>query len=183
MRLLDLLCGTILLCLAALKVGLWVGVLQPPAASGEVSFSTGVSDSLSVGSKSPLADSPVPALLHDSLPGSSGPGLILALVTLVEAGLGISFLMGRSPRASALGLVLLGAGFCLWTLFVGPRTIASPDCGCFGPFELKYAEHALVAGAVLALGGVQAALVPRRSARRGLRPDGPSRIAEAGAAE
>ena len=84
-------------------------------------------------------------------------------VAVAESVLGVSFVIGRTPRASAAGLMLLGAGFCVWVLLRGPELVNGRPCGCYGPYRLDFAWHVMVATSVLLLGGVQSLLTQRRA--------------------
>lgn len=92
------------------------------------------------------------------LPDGAAP-LWAAFAVTVESLLGVSFALGRAPRASAIGLTLLGAGFCVWATLEGPLAVLRSPCPCFGPLKLGALGHLLAATAVLALGGIRLQLL------------------------
>ena len=78
-----------------------------------------------------------------------GSDALVVLAAVAEACLAISFLVRRTPRVSAVGLVALGAAFCAWTLIRGPELKSGRPCGCYGPYRLEFLPHLAVASGIL----------------------------------
>jgi len=91
-----------------------------------------------------------------------GSDALVVLAAVAEACLAISFLVRRTPRVSAVGLVALGAAFCAWTLIRGPELKSGRPCGCYGPYRLEFLPHLAVASGILMAGGVHLLLHQQR---------------------
>lgn len=164
MRYLDYGCACVLLVLASLKAGI---------VADHVKFiGSRFGGSAVVDISAPETESRLPDLENRTFAGvpETGPregllGLLTIAVGLVEAALGISFLVGRTPRISAGGLVALGLVLASWTVIQGPGSSADGSCGCFGPLALEFMDHVSVSGALVFLGGIQCILVARPKTR------------------
>ncbi len=97
------------------------------------------------------------------IPGTAAPDVGIMTVAFVETALGASFVIGRTPRLNAGGLVLLGLSFCVWALLVGDEFPDGRPCGCFGPYRLKFVYHVVLAAGILLLGGIKAWTVDGRA--------------------
>jgi hypothetical protein len=87
---------------------------------------------------------------------------VVACATTVELAVGVSFLVGRTPRLSAASMMALGLVFSVHTLAGGTGGVAGPGCGCLGPYVPDFMERTMISVAVLLLGSIRLVLSPTR---------------------
>ena len=104
----------------------------------------------------------VVALLKVPLVGRPAAPVSAILTGVVEIALAALLLSGTRPRFAAFALVLLGLGTTAWSTLKVFDVVGTGPCGCLGLHEPSDVLHALVASALLFLGGLQTHLLARR---------------------
>ncbi len=91
----------------------------------------------------------------------AAPGTAIA-IGFFELALGLLLILGWRPGIAAGGLVTIGLATTMWTALKLVGIVQTGPCGCFGLHRPSNVLHALVASALLFLGGMQTYLLSAR---------------------